>query len=172
MAGTSEAIIGLVGVVVGGGITTAGTLWAQRAQLRAGIATERRAREMAASTTALTTVSALVQMGGQPEGGPAADWLRRRADLLAVLGTAAVDLGSYQLRERVGEVHFILDFHAAATSLTGQAETATRSIACGHALACLGAFRRGEPLPERPAGYTATINAIKEWLSARESTDR
>jgi hypothetical protein len=167
MGSWSEAIIGLLGVLVGSAVTTVGMVWTQRMQMRASLAAEERAREISASTAALSALSQLLQMPDEPSGED--DWHRQREAFLLLLGVAAQDLGSPDLRDRLAEVHFVLEHHVAAASMTGRLEARTRTIACGHALSCLGAFRRGEPIPERPADYVDTVEAIDEWYARRTS---
>lgn len=167
MGSSSEAIIGIVGVLVGSAVTAAGTFWTQRLQMRASLAAEERAREISASAAALGALGQLVQMPEVPSG--ADDWHRQREALLLLLGVAAQDLRSKNLRDRLAEAHWMVEHHVAAASMTGQFEARTRTIACGHALSCLGAFRRGEPIPERPADYVHTAQAIEEWYAGRTS---
>ncbi|HET8683662.1 MAG TPA: hypothetical protein VFM54_17615, partial [Micromonosporaceae bacterium] len=157
---------GLVGVLVGGGITTAGTLWSQRLQMKAALAAERRTREIAASSVALDALSQLLQLPDEAAPDDAGtEWQRRRRELLLVLGTACQDLRGDDLRHRIEEVVSMIELHTAATSMTGDTERQVRSTACTHALSCLGAFRRGDPLPARPDGYARTLDAIDRWVS-------
>jgi hypothetical protein len=164
MADVSEAIIGMVGVIIGGAITTMGTIATQRLQIKTTLAAEERAREISASTTVLSALSQLFQLPDEPNMS-GDEWHRRRQDLLLLLDTASQDLRSKDLRSRLAEARDMMERHTAAAALTVQAEARTRSIACAHAVACLGAFRRGEPLPDRPATYTQTIDAIHEWTA-------
>jgi hypothetical protein len=171
MADVNEAIIGMVGVIVGGAITTWGTIVAQRQQIKATLAAEERVREISASTTVLNALSQLLQLPDEPDMSDD-EWHHRRQDLLFLLDTASQDLRSKDLRSRLAEAHDMMERHAVAARLTGQSEARTRSIACVHAVACLGAFRRGEPLPDRPDAYTQTIDAIDEWTTRTGSGTR
>nr|MDT0656632.1 hypothetical protein [Micromonospora sp. DSM 115978] len=173
MAGGAEAIYGLVGVVVGGGITVTGTIWAQRLQVKAAVAAERRSREITASANLIDAISQLLHLPGEPDqGGPDhAGWARQRRHLLLIIDTATQDLRDRRFRDRLGEAHRMLALHEGAWALIGQPEATTRAIACADALACLGAFRRGDPPPPPPANVTATTTAVNDWLAARTDPD-
>jgi hypothetical protein len=94
------------------------------------------------------------------------DWENTRRDLLLQLATATQDLRQADLRSRMNQARRILTDHTAAWNMVGQPESRSRHIACTHALECIGAFRRGEPLPPTPTAFTETIDAIATWNPA------
>jgi hypothetical protein len=163
MAGISQAIFSLVGVLIGGGITTAGTVWTQRTQLRNAIATEARNRDITAAATAITALGKLLHLAGENQRDDPA-----RDELLLQLATATQDLRNADLRLRVTESYRILTEHAAAWSIAGQPESVSRKIACEYGIDCLGAFRRGEAVPPMPEQFTATIAAIEQWTPPKQ----
>lgn len=170
MEAGSEAIFGLIGVVVGGLIATVGTIWAQWMQTRATVSAEVRAREVAASSTVIDVLVQLLQLPDEPPEDQNPDaattpWHARRQQLLLTLSTSAQDLRQDKLRDRLDEVHRLLSLAQAAWNLAGQTEPQTRQIACRHALDCVGAFRRRAALPDRPDDFTATATMIDEWTS-------
>jgi hypothetical protein len=168
MAGISQAIFSLVGVLIGGGITTAGTVWTQRTQLRNAIATEARNRDITAAATAITALGKLLHVAddGRPDENRGSG--QQRDELLLQLATAAQDLRNADLRLRVTEAYRILTEHTAAWSIAGQPESVSRKIACEYGIDCLGAFRRGEPVPPMPEQFTATIAAIEQWTPPKQ----
>lgn len=183
MSDLSQAIFGLVGVVVGGGITTTATIWAQRSQLKAAIATEARAREITASSAAMDALSRLLYLESSAENSaenstksfanssaeadasprPAHPGSNTRRQLLFQVVAATQDIRQADLRATIDQTLRVLTHHAAAWNMIGQPESRSRQIACTHALECIGAFRRGEPLPPRPAEFDRTIEAIEKW---------
>lgn len=167
MSDLSQAIFGLVGVVVGGGITTTATIWAQRAQLKATLATEARAREITASSAAMDALGRLLYLESSAEADtsprPAHPDSNTRRQLLLQVVAATQDIRQADLRATIDQTLGILTHHAAAWNMIGQPESRSRQIACTHALECIGAFRRGEPLPLRPAEFDRTIEAIEKW---------
>ena len=168
MTEASEAIFGLVGVLVGSGISTAGTIWAQRIHLRSTLAAERRAREISASSTALDAIGQLLQMPEEPSTTSEQDqWRQRRRQLTLLLGVASQDLLGVQMRRRMNEIHQSLELQTAASFFTGMTEQEARAAASTHALACLGAYRREEPLPEPPPEYTQLLQSVNDWLAAQ-----
>jgi hypothetical protein len=169
MSDLSQAIFGLVGVVVGGGITTTATIWAQRAQINATITTEARAREITASSTAMDALSRLLYLENSAEADasprPAHPDSNTRRQLLLQIVAAAQDLRQADLRATIDQTLRILTHHVAAWNLIGQPESQSRQIACTYTLEYIGAFRRGEPIPPRPAEFDRTIEAIEKWGS-------
>ena len=157
MAGISQAVYSLAGVLIGGGITTTVAVWTQRTQLRNTIAAESRNREIGASATAIT---ALGRLRARPAG-------EDDDEALLALATAAQDLRDAGLRARLAEAGRILTEHAAAFNMAGQEEPVSRKIACEHGIECLGAFRRGEPIPPTPEPFAATLAAIDRWTLPR-----
>jgi hypothetical protein len=170
MSDISQAIFGLVGVVVGGGITTTATIWAQRAQMKAAIAAEAREREIAASSAAMDALSRLLYLESSAKADASTrpvhpDSNNTRRQLLLQVATATHDMRQADLRVRIDQALRILTHHTAAWNMIGQPESQSRQIACTHTIECIGAFRRGEPLPPRPTAFDQTIKAIEQWSS-------
>jgi hypothetical protein len=106
-------------------------------------------------------------MGDEPEieGPPATkhnEWTSRRNALLLIVQTAPLDLRDQKLRARLAETHRLLGLYHNARTMAGLSERSVRWIGCDHALECLGAFRRGESLPERPESFETTLSSIDE----------
>ena len=170
----SEAVIGMIGVIIGGGITTTGTVWAQRLQAKNNLRAERRAREITASSAALSAIGQLITLSDAPDGAgigivQRAEWKQARQGQLLLLDIATQDLGHAELRVRLDEVRRLLDLYDGATFYTGQTEPTLRIAVCAYAVDCLGAFRRGETLPARPEAVTESLESLAAWLRQRST---
>ena len=66
---------------------------------------------------------------------------------------AILDIGDAELRERLKEAVQVLELWEGPMQYARQSEGRTRYLATTEALAAVGAFRRGDPLPERSADY-------------------
>lgn len=163
---------------------------------RAVLADELRAREITASALSRDSLVRLLLLGSDPDldreremdrrlakgddyaeitadlGPPDEDaiaaWTRARQDLIVAFETAALDIGDRELRSRLAEVSLILKLYYGPKKYAGQPERRTRYIAVKDALDCLGAFRRGDPLPERSADYGNTYGFVQLFLELEE----
>jgi hypothetical protein len=120
------------------------------------------ATEITAAATAILALGKLRHLPGDSHSSP------DRQDHLLQLTIAVQDLRNADLRARVTAARRILDEHAAAWSIAGQPEPESRRIACEYAIDCLGAFRRGEPVPLMPEPFTATLAAIDQWSPPKQ----
>ena len=91
-------------------------------------------------------------------------WRRTRDGLILAIDAAAQDIGDAALRVRLEETCTMLRLYQGPEASAGQSENRTRYIAVSDGLGCLGAFRRGEQLPERSADYVSTYNLVKDYL--------
>jgi hypothetical protein len=174
-----QAAITLGSVALGGALSVIPAWISQRSQRKATLGSERRAREMQASGRAGEALSKLLLMVPRPDESltmaelhgaqdehepPSADllqeWDRNRNDLLLVVEVATLDLSDKALRERLDAAHELLELADAATQVIRWPESRVRRIACGDALRCLGAFRRGDDLPEQPSALLEALSAV------------
>jgi hypothetical protein len=164
-------------------------LAAEERARRAVLADELRAREVTASELSRDSLVRLRLLGADPDldrkreldrrlakgddyaeitadlGPPDKEWTRARGDLIVAFETAALDIGDRELRSRLAEASQILVFYYGPEKYEGSSEQRTRYIAVKDALDCLGAFRRGDPLPERSANYRNTYAWVQEYLA-------
>jgi len=73
---------------------------------------------------------------------------------------------------RVSEVCEILRLYGGPEKYRRQSEFRTRYIVVSDALNCIGAFRRGEPLPDRSKDYTNTYDSAMVYLDEMEMNSR
>ena len=182
----------LIGVVVGGGLST-GTVLLYRSQRRDAVDAERRAREIAATSR---IEDALIAMLGlergprelmqleeepryregeslddlplDPEPASLDEWNQWRSDLLLAFETASMDLSIKALRSRLERAQLALLYPSGPWDSERQPESVTRKIVCRHSLECVGAFRRGEPLPAESNKFINTMGAADEWIEHEE----
>lgn len=149
---------------------------------------ERHARTMAATGRAIEALSGLRHLGGKPDwdrerrigagkdpGELDADaqaavdaWEDRREEFLQVIKVAILDIGDAELRERLEEAVLMLELWEGPMEHARQGEGRTRYLTTTEALAALGAFRRGDPLPERSADYRSTKEFADLYLEILE----
>jgi transcriptional regulator with XRE-family HTH domain len=148
---------------------------------------ERHARTIDATGRAIEALSGLLYLGDKPDwdrerrlyagkdpgeldadGQAAVDaWEDRRREFLRVIEVAILDVGDAGLRTRLEEAVQVLELWAGPMRHIRQSEGRTRYLAATEALAAVGAFRRGDPLPERSAGYLDTkefVDLFREEL--------
>jgi transcriptional regulator with XRE-family HTH domain len=137
---------------------------------------ERHARTIAATGRAIDALSGLLDLDDKPDwdrerriwagkdpGELDADkqaavdaWEDRRREFLRVIKVAILDIGDAELRARLEEAVQVLELWAGPMQQARQSEGRTRYLAATEASAALGAFRRGDPLPEQSADYRDT----------------
>lgn len=142
----------------------------------AALRAERHALTMVATGRAIEALSSLRDLDGKPdwarerrswagedpgeldtdEQAAVEAWEDRRREFLRVVKVASLDVGDAELRARLDEAVLILELWAGPMKHIRQSEGRTRYLTTTEALAALGAFRRGDPLPERSAGYLST----------------
>jgi transcriptional regulator with XRE-family HTH domain len=149
---------------------------------------ERRARTIAATGRAVDALSGLLHLGGKPDwhrerrswagedpGEPDADeqaavdaWEDRRREFLRVIKVAILDIGDAELRARLEEDVLVLELLPGPMQHARQSEGRTRYLVATEALAAVGAFRRGDPLPERSDDYLSTKEFADLYLEVLE----
>jgi hypothetical protein len=187
----------LIGVLVGGTLSTGTTMLLYSRQRRDAISTERRAREVTATSDIGDALLALLKlecrpdeprdmeesrllMQGksldgltpEPEQASLDQWERKRGDILLWLERASLDLLSESLRSRLELVQRALRYPHGPWDIERQPESVTRRIVCQHALQCVGAFRRGDVLPAEPGPFINTVGDVAEWIGWQEEQDR
>jgi hypothetical protein len=198
MSATVVQVFGtLIGVLVGGAVSAGTAMLLYRRQRRDALDAERRAREMAATSRIQDAVASLLGLEPGPDEvydraasrryrrgkstddrPPAPDpvrvdeWHRRRDDLLLTLETARLDLSSESLRARLERAQRALRNPSGPWDIEHQPESMTRRIVCRHVLECVGAFRRGDPLPSEPKEFTGTIASVDEWIGWQEDQEQ
>jgi len=149
---------------------------------------ERRARTIAATDRAIEALSGLHYLGAKPDwnrkrliragkdpGELDADkqaavdaWEQRHEEFLQVIKVAILDIGDPELRGRLEEAVQMLELWEGPWQAARQSEGRTRYLTTTEALAAVGAFRRGDPLPERSAGYRSTKEFADIYLETLE----
>jgi hypothetical protein len=89
-----------------------------------------------------------------------------------VIDVAALDIGEKDLRSRLDEVCKILRLYHGPEKYARQSEQRTRYIAARHGLECIGSFRRGDSVPDRPEDYISTFDLVNIYLDELESYSR
>src|SRR6266508_824683 len=181
------ALIGLAGAVTGGLITGMTSLFGEWRQHRRGLHAEQRAQEAAveaerrsrgdaAMGRAVDSLSKLLLLGPSPDPhGPIAAVGPResaRGDLVLVVDVASIDVNGDELRERLEEACRTMRLSDGPEKYAHQSETYTRSLAVRHALACIGAYRGGRPLPDRPKEYVDTLALVSIYLEELDANSR
>ena len=157
----------------------------------AAVDSERRARTMAATGRAIDALSGLQYLDQKPDwdrerriwtgkepGELGADeqasvdaWEERRREFLQAIEVAILDIGDPDLRARLEEAVRMLDLWSGPMKHIRQSEGRTRYIVTADALAALGAFRRGDPLPEQSGNYRSTKEFSDLYLEELEMND-
>ncbi len=155
---------------------------------RVDLGAERHARTIAATGRAIDALSSLLDLGGKPDwdrerriwagkdpgeldadGQAAVDaWDNRRSELLRVVKVAILDIGDAEVRERLKEAVQMLELWAGPMQHIRQSEGRTRYLVANEALVAVGAFRRGDPLPERSRDYLETKEFADLYLEELE----
>ena len=195
--GVTQELLPLVGVLVGGFLSTGTAMLLYRRQRRDAEEEGRRTRETAATSRIEEALVSLMGLGRRPDelrelekdhrylrgesldGLPAEpeetirqEWDRRREELLLVFETASMDLSSEASRSRLERAQRAFLWYHGPWSIERQTESATRRIVSRHALECVGAFRRGDPLPAEPKQFTSTVGDVDEWIWQQDEQDR
>ena len=139
----------------------------------AAIETERRARAIVATDRAMEALSGLLYLGGKPdwdrerrmwlgkdvpqldadEQAAADEWEARRDEYMRIIHVASLDIGDAELKARLKESLRILQLWQGPMQYARQGEGRTRHLVTTEALEAIGAFRSGDPLPERSGEY-------------------
>jgi hypothetical protein len=170
----SDAVWGFVGVIVGAISSTGGSVWIQSKQAKDALEAERRERERSASSTAVDSTIRLLRLPAEPQIGEASSsaqydsWREMRDDLVVAFDAAVEDLRDSDLRARLKRASILFTQADVAGQMTGRSEHLGRTVACRHILACLGAFRREEKLPDEPQQLIELIQAVDDWWSMQD----
>lgn len=192
-----QAVLAFVGVLIGSLVSTGTAMLLHRSQRRDIRDAERRARDATATSRIQELIASLIGLERRPdelreiaearrdrrnksrEGLPPEpeqatldDWDRRRKDLLLAFEIASQDLSSQPLRARLAQVHRVLVYPSGPWDQARQPESVTRRIMCQHALECVGAYRRDDPLPAAPDRFTETVGFVDDWIWQMEEQDR
>lgn len=165
----------VVGVVVGSLLTQFGNQRTLRLQGRLTVEAEQRARTMASAASAIEAVSKLLLLDDRPDephdravmymrknvppDASEADvdaWDAQQSELVLVLETAILDLPE-QFRQQLNSAIEVIRVGRARDS--ARLESQQRHAACLYALDCLGAYRRGEALPDQPDSFVEALEA-------------
>jgi hypothetical protein len=156
MAGLSESLSALVGALVGGSISIASVIYQQRSQVKGTLRAERRQRESTAAATALDACAGLIHLVRAPDEDA-------ESRFRVILAVATQDIGSGDVRKRLGEAHKIMTLAPHVPQMAGREPNAVW-FAANHAIEVLGAHRRGETLRSTPAGWTEALRAIDDKM--------
>lgn len=192
-----QAVLALVGVLIGSLVSTGTAMLLYRRQQRDIRDAERRARAATATSRIQELIASLIglerrpderreiaearrsrsnkSMDGlppEPEQAALDDWDRRRMDLILAFEIANQDLSSEPLRTRLERAGRALDNPYGPWDQARQPESVTRRIVCRHVLDCVGAYRHDDPLPAEPDRFTETVGLVDEWIEWQEQRDR
>ena len=197
MLAVMQAVLALVGVLIGSLVLTGTAMLLYRRQQRDVRDAERRARDVATSRIQELIASLIglerrpdelreieedrrdrlnKSMGDlppEPEQAALDDWDRRRKDLILAFEIALGDLSNKPLRARLEQAGRALDYPYSPWDQARQPESVTRRIVCRHALECVSAYRRDDPLPTESQGrFTETVSLVDDWIEWQEKMDR
>jgi hypothetical protein len=192
-----QDLLPLFGVILGGGLSTGTNLLLYRRQQRDAKDAERRDRDSAATSHLQETLASLLALDArpdesreieedrrdrsnrsrddlppEPEQATLDSWDRRHGDLVLAFQTASMDISDKILRSRLKRVTNALEYPYGPWDMARQAESSTRRIVCRHALECVGAYRRGDPLPPEEGQFLDTVNFVDDWIDWQEKRDR
>jgi hypothetical protein len=178
----------LVGVVVGGVLTQLGNRRTLKLQGSLAVEAEQRERTMTSAATAIETAGKLLLLEERPDEPsdravmyrrkdvppepPEAEvdaWEARQSELVLVLETAVLDLPE-QFRQQLNSAIKVVRVGQARD--VARLESQQRHAACLYALDCLGAFRRGEALPDQPDSFEEALEAATLQIDMWEEHDR
>lgn len=100
------------------------------------------------------------------------EWHRMRDSLITAIDAASQDITNKELRIRISEACKVLRLYNGPEHHARQSESRTRQIVVSDALSCIGAFRRGDPLPERSIAYSNTHEFAMLYLEEIEMNSR
>jgi hypothetical protein len=103
---------------------------------------------------------------GPPNDDLIEAWFSGRESLLLGVETAAGDISDHELRLRLDEACTLMRCYAGPESHARQYENRTRYIAASYGLKCISAYRRGDPLPDRPKSYRDTQGYVELYIEA------
>ncbi|HEY1920508.1 MAG TPA: hypothetical protein VGH27_33485 [Streptosporangiaceae bacterium] len=107
---------------------------------------------------------------GPPDDPRIEEWFNKRDSLILTVETAAGDISAHELRARIDEACTLIRYYNGPEIHVRQYENQTRHIATAHALKCISAYRRGDPLPDRPRAYRNTKDDVDAYIEGFEDT--
>jgi hypothetical protein len=100
------------------------------------------------------------------------EWHRTRDSLIFAVDAASQDIANEEFRMRLSEACDVLRFYRGPENQARQPESRTRYIVISYALKCIGAFRRGDPLPDKSKDYSDTCEFAMLYLEELEMNSR
>ncbi|MFC7483111.1 hypothetical protein ACFQX7_28205 [Luedemannella flava] len=155
----SEALAALIGAVIGGVISLVTTVYVQRSSAAAMLLAERRSQERAATAAILDASAALIQLARSSDRDRDAESANK-----LMISIKTQDVADLAVRTRLEEYHKILSLANGVHQMTGRASTSITWSAANHAIEIIGAYRRGEKLPQPRPVWTEMLTAADEWL--------
>lgn len=95
-------------------------------------------------------------------------WEQERVGLLGPIKLAILDIGDSALRDRIGTAVRVLELWRGPTKYVLQSEGRTRHLAVTDALEAIGAYRRGDHVPDEDAEYRSTIGYVEDYVDEME----
>lgn len=152
------------------------------------LVTERRARSIAATTVAMEALGGLRDLDAKPDWKHERDsyagkdsteptaaeetavemWEQKRDGFLGQIQLAILDIDDPALRARLSGAVRVLKLWRGPMKYTLQSESRTRYLAVTDALEALGAYRRGDPLPDQATEYQSTSDYVDIYLDELE----
>lgn len=152
------------------------------------IEAEQRARAIAATDRAMEALSGLLYLGGKPdwdrerrswsgkdvpeldaaEQAAVDSWDARRDKFMRIVHVATLDIGNTELKTRLEESLRMLQLWQGPMQHARQGEGRTRHLVATEALKAVGAFRTGDPIPERSGEYLSTREFVDLYLEELE----
>jgi hypothetical protein len=171
----TQTVSTLAATVVGGGITVAVTELSHRRQQRAAISAEIRAREIKASDRAMEALTGLIELERDrsevitsdtreilDDAGYAA-WKHRQVSLTHLFQMACADFTDPALRHRLLDAGRIIRNPQVVSSVAlFPHDEAVRDV-----VLCIGAFRRGDPVPEPEERYREILANFRQRVRTR-----
>ncbi|MDX3233221.1 hypothetical protein [Streptomyces sp. ME19-01-6] len=173
------ALFGVCGTVVGGGLSIWATVIAQRQQAQA-------ARQLVIDQRVDTAVDSAIQMFSQikqqllgrpserESGGPERIELWRKAlhQQVHKLEPILLRIRNETVRLRLSKIAEYLAWHDVSMTPELGGASGILTDLCDHALDCLGAFVRDEPLPKESTGLTKARATEALYLEEMEQRAR
>lgn len=156
------------------------------------LAAERRARSIDATTVAVEALGGLRDLEVKPDWTQERDsyagkerralppdkqalvdgWEARRNGLIGTVQNAILDIEDPDLRARLRQALQVLELWHEPMRHIRQGESRTRFLATADALEALGAYRRGDPVPDHDAAYRETIGYVDLYFEGLEKFDK
>ncbi|GAP53240.1 uncharacterized protein SAZU_8121 [Streptomyces azureus] len=166
------ALIGLVGVSAGAGATFGGVVYQQRHASRAAETARRRGEAVTAAEKLLAELLVMQQNlrrgAYDVTGDEVHEYNRARSRHHATVQLHSQWLPDAELRTRLGINALYTQIGPAGDPRSDVQRRADGMSLCLDSIACLGAFLRSEPIPQRDA---ATLEVLARWPQG-QSMDR